>query len=118
ARKISCASNARQWGTAQMMYIQDFDEQFTPYVANIPNLRPDGSVFRTYSSWEKLVQPYVKNLQMCICPDQADIGFITTAHQTTEYAGYGMNYAYLNDFLGFDPPSGYSYKWSGLSQAA
>src|ERR1051325_2926267 len=33
------------------------------------------------------------------------------------YGGYGLNYSYLNDFVGDDPPSLYSYKWNGISQA-
>jgi prepilin-type N-terminal cleavage/methylation domain-containing protein/prepilin-type processing-associated H-X9-DG protein len=58
ARSITCVSNLKQLGTATMMYIQDYDEQFPikEYV-----LDPANNKVRT---WRELIMPYVKNGQI------------------------------------------------------
>jgi prepilin-type N-terminal cleavage/methylation domain-containing protein len=76
ARKAVCLSNAKQIGTAIMMYVQDWDEHFpvwwTPCwtgPAYAPgssmtggNNRPDNKPW-----WER-IYPYVKNGQVFTCP--------------------------------------------------
>lgn len=55
ARQASCASNEKQIGLGLLMYAQDYDERFM-------NVRqgPGG--------WNALIQPYVKNWQVFVCP--------------------------------------------------
>ncbi|MBC8139145.1 MAG: DUF1559 domain-containing protein [Fibrella sp.] len=71
ARQTSCASNLRQIGTALLMYVQDYEE-------TLPNRRfePFGSApdFSDYdqNSWRTVIQPYVKNRQLLICPSNPD----------------------------------------------
>jgi len=84
ARQISCLSNARQLSTAHMMYSQDYDERFVWYFnANQYN----GLIAQGMSSgdawwnamWFGLLQPYMKNWQILICPSK------------TPYFSYGVN---------------------------
>jgi prepilin-type N-terminal cleavage/methylation domain-containing protein/prepilin-type processing-associated H-X9-DG protein len=62
ARQTSCLSNTRQYGTATMMYVQDYDETF-PFSANINNNQCVSSFY-----WS--VAPYVKNNQITQCPSE------------------------------------------------
>jgi prepilin-type N-terminal cleavage/methylation domain-containing protein/prepilin-type processing-associated H-X9-DG protein len=59
ARQTSCLSNNRQYATATLMYVQDYDETF-PYEANM-----NGTCISTFY-WA--VQPYTKNDQIAQCP--------------------------------------------------
>jgi prepilin-type N-terminal cleavage/methylation domain-containing protein/prepilin-type processing-associated H-X9-DG protein len=77
ARQSSCQSNLKQLGLGMMMYAQDYDERMTyryyrlnPSVAGGP-------------AWDTgLLQPYLKNTQVNICPD-------------TLSRSYGYNVDYL-----------------------
>jgi len=73
ARQASCASNLKELALGVLMYAGDYDERL---------------VTRYYSGggqWEtSLVQPYIKNMQICRCPS------------TAEYS-YGYNQDYLNN---------------------
>ena len=66
ARQSSCASNLRQWGTAGQMYTQDYDGMFTPpykYQSTSPSCT-------NLDWWDDLLQPYVKNRQIAVCPSK------------------------------------------------
>ena len=65
ARQTQCLSNTRQYATALMMYIQDYDETF-PFSAYL-----NVSCVATYP-WA--VAPYVKNDQIFNCPSDDDSG--------------------------------------------
>jgi prepilin-type N-terminal cleavage/methylation domain-containing protein len=59
ARAIVCLSNTKQIGLAQLMYVQDYDEQFpTSWCKGFPG---------DANFW---VQPYMKNLDILICPSK------------------------------------------------
>jgi len=124
ARKTSCFSNTKQWALGEIMYIQDYDETFTPaWNASQPILRDNGSVYRTAFPWNALVQPYMKSIQMNLCPDNpwnATIlngGLNATARQQI-YGTYGLNYEYLGSFYGSDPSGNGNYLWNGIGLAA
>lgn len=82
ARQISCVSNMRQLGTSTAMYVQDYDEQFYPHRFNCDNgsacnplMTANGGQFngitgaaQTKIFWISLLQPYVKNYQVFVCP--------------------------------------------------
>jgi prepilin-type N-terminal cleavage/methylation domain-containing protein/prepilin-type processing-associated H-X9-DG protein len=92
ARQISCLSNMRQLGTSTGMYVQDYDEQFYPHRFNCdggsacnPLMTANGGPFngitgsaQTKVFWISLLQPYVKNYQVFVCP-------------STPNAWYGVN---------------------------
>jgi prepilin-type N-terminal cleavage/methylation domain-containing protein len=78
ARAISCISNTKQLGLAEMMYLQDYDETFwsNPWPGNgqngIVNPANNGTTF-----WSDLLQPYIKNTGVFSCPSNADVLFDT-----------------------------------------
>ena len=68
ARKTTCISNNKQLGLAIMMYVQDYDELLP--MAMVKTIPPKGDNFLfQVASWQNLVQPYVKNWGLFICPD-------------------------------------------------
>ncbi|MCW3094809.1 MAG: prepilin-type N-terminal cleavage/methylation domain [Chthonomonadaceae bacterium] len=67
ARQASCISNTKQIGTAMLMYVQDYDEQYPigRYNASAPNAADYGK------GWAGSVYPYTKNAQILKCPDDS-----------------------------------------------
>jgi prepilin-type N-terminal cleavage/methylation domain-containing protein len=122
ARQISCLSNVKQYGTAIMMYVQDYDEKFPlafgahPACPNpgqlcwnfntpVPyNWRPPhqaGSMRYEIGTqqWANTTQPYIKNFDMYKCPS-------TTS---TRLAGLDAEYA-----APVVKPVNVSYTYNGL----
>jgi prepilin-type N-terminal cleavage/methylation domain-containing protein/prepilin-type processing-associated H-X9-DG protein len=62
ARQTACLAHSRQFGTALHMYAQDYDEVLPLY---------------WYGSrigyWHIVLQPYIKNMQLFICPSAANV---------------------------------------------
>ena len=103
ARRASCMSNLKQIGLGFMMYTQDYDEKFPPamwfttwkgvgYVTQTDPSMPgykfkvnDGSGLAggsgNYVSWMDLIYPYVKSVQIFVCPS-------ATAAVSTPSYGY------------------------------
>lgn len=92
ARSTSCLSNLKQIGTGSVMYAQDYDEMVLPHCQR-DFTDPTGSV---YWYWFELIQPYVKNLQVIVCP----------SHKGA-VGGKGLvgSYGYLCDGFTTDPAS-------------
>lgn len=97
ARQTSCLSNNRQYATATLMYVQDYDETM-PFSAYL-----SGSCVATYY-WA--VAPYVKNDQVTLCPSepqamqlQALVG--APCANTPPYTSYSVNSAVFQN--GFFP---------------
>ena len=86
ARQTSCLSNIKQWGTAIMMYQQDYDELFPmaygfypgigwlrgiihDFPADWENSVTDPLEIAAYNMmWANSVQPYMKNMAIASCP--------------------------------------------------
>ena len=74
ARAISCISNTKQLGLAELMYVQDYDETFfsNPWPGGgqngIVNPANNGTTF-----WSDLLQPYIKNTGVFSCPSNSDV---------------------------------------------
>lgn len=71
ARQTTCTSNLKQIGTALLMYVQDYDEvypnrRFEPFDTSNNNARYDDN------SWRSVIQPYVKNTRILVCPSNPD----------------------------------------------
>src|SRR5580704_10871177 len=64
ARGISCLSNTKQLSTGIMMYTQDYDE-FYPigFISNDP------AGWGANDAWDDEIEPYMKSLQVLVCPD-------------------------------------------------
>ena len=65
ARQASCQSNLKQIALAAKMYGSDYDECLTPCQLGIAGVFP-------FYMWSNLLQPYVKNTQLVICPSRSD----------------------------------------------
>lgn len=77
ARAISCASNEKQLALGVLMYTQDADEALPPTQA------ADGTL------WPDLINPYVKNAQVRVCPDDSGA--------TNSYGLNELNFVDLTD---------------------
>ena len=78
ARQTSCLSNLKQLALGALMYAQDYDDTMMPRYYRIDPAVPGGP------NWDNhLIQPYVKNLQLAVCP-------------STGARSYGYNQYYLN----------------------
>ncbi|HEX8234824.1 MAG TPA: DUF1559 domain-containing protein [Abditibacteriaceae bacterium] len=77
ARRTSCVSNVKQLGTAMMMYVQDFDNQYPPRMPDSPGpaypCRPCRTDMGLPTSWTNLAQPYVKSRQLFVCPSDSGV---------------------------------------------
>ncbi|HLV80298.1 MAG TPA: prepilin-type N-terminal cleavage/methylation domain-containing protein, partial [Chthonomonadaceae bacterium] len=65
ARQTACLSNLKQVGLAALMYAQDYDETIVP-----TELGGDISDANELY-WGDLLQPYLKNWQLLVCPSAA-----------------------------------------------
>ena len=85
ARQITCASNERQIGLALTQYTQDYDE--TLVVNDFYNAQggPDCYI--------GLLQPYIKNLQVFVCPDDS-APMTALGNRKTSYV---LNNSYSNN---------------------
>ena len=80
ARQTSCLSNLKQVGIACAMYISDYDERWP--------------LQHWQYAWERswvILQPYVKNWQVLVCPSDPDQGMGDTWS--------GMSYMYTDTWL-------------------
>ena len=66
ARKANCLSNLKQIGTGMLMYAQDNDEHL-PVGGYYEILQAWPNSLDTMT-WRALVQPYLKNTAVYICP--------------------------------------------------
>jgi prepilin-type N-terminal cleavage/methylation domain-containing protein/prepilin-type processing-associated H-X9-DG protein len=103
ARAISCLSNLKQTGLGTLMYVEDFDETFpiNLYVGSDPT--------PCIETFYQEIQPYQKNSQIVICPDDsAKLNFITAmsviglpppclTSPPLVLASYQPNYAVIDD---------------------
>ncbi|HLK58393.1 MAG TPA: DUF1559 domain-containing protein [Chthonomonadaceae bacterium] len=94
ARKTSCLSNLKQIATAAAMYSQDYDTRLLPpWYYKFANPTP-AQVDITWT-WGGMVQPYVKNQQLFLCPDANSSSAATNSTYATIALGkqgsYGMN---------------------------
>jgi prepilin-type N-terminal cleavage/methylation domain-containing protein len=76
ARQTACLSNAKQIGTALMMYVQDHDEKFF-WMAAYNERRdvgagPWGASYITSVRWPYAHMPYMKSWNVLVCPSHKD----------------------------------------------
>ncbi len=96
ARQTSCLSNNKQYATATLMYLQDYDEAF-PMSAYL-----NGTCVATFY-WA--VVPYVKNGQITVCPSETQAIQLTAAVgapcvNTPPFTSYVVNSAvFKNGFV-------------------
>jgi prepilin-type N-terminal cleavage/methylation domain-containing protein/prepilin-type processing-associated H-X9-DG protein len=72
ARQASCLSNMKQLGTALLMYVQDYDEQFPCGSKQaFPNGPTNLNQVIAGVGWAGQIYPYTKNAQVLKCPDDS-----------------------------------------------
>jgi len=87
ARQSSCLSNMKQANTANLMYVQDYDE-------TLPTLTRDYSTSPvTTNDISLALQPYIKNTQIFYCPDRSQTGCYANA--SLKCMGVGYNWGPL-----------------------
>jgi len=80
ARQTSCLSNCKQWGLGILMYADDYDEMLVHYIAPYP---APGDPPSSYNWWYLMLQPYMRNHQLRICPSLS---------RASDRLGYGVNW--------------------------
>ena len=82
ARTASCQNNLKELGLAVLMYAQDYDEKFPSGY----NPGVSGMTVR----WADCIYPYVKNIQIFVCPSQPKAKWTANGDKT---GGYGCNFS-------------------------
>ena len=117
ARQTVCLSNLKQIGTANTMYLQDYDETFVPVGGTQEQSWPAGSrivysittgatIYEAKNGWSLNLLPYTKNRDMFLCPSMPHTFNGSANGRCKNYNGKPItnNYSY-NYWLGAD----YSY---------
>ncbi|MCC2669587.1 MAG: prepilin-type N-terminal cleavage/methylation domain [Armatimonadetes bacterium] len=92
ARATSCRSNLKQYATATLMYVQDYDELYPPGVYL------NGACYNYYYT---IIDPYVKNKQVTQCPsepkalDTTYVGACGPGTLSPQYTSYFTNPAII-----------------------
>jgi len=92
ARQTSCLSNVKQLSLGILMYGQDYDERYMHGGYAIPGM-PLGSQGTNVCWWRFLLQPYVKNWQIFICPSAAPQDASSSLQQYLDHYGYNSRIA-------------------------
>lgn len=113
ARRTSCISNLKQIGLGIMQYTQDYDERYPTafpgiHQSNIQYAAPGtpGARFSISDkghrmTWMDLIFPYVKSINVFICPSMGPPEDMTGAQQNAaQYAYNGAINGYDNDRYG------------------
>jgi prepilin-type N-terminal cleavage/methylation domain-containing protein/prepilin-type processing-associated H-X9-DG protein len=145
ARQTACLSNTKQIGTAMMMYIQDYDEQFPraqycsatvlpgalpssnttcTFASNAAGQVTGGGLLMNHFKWYSWMYPYTKNMQIFFCPSRkTDDPTWTLGGQIAN--GYALNlsltgFTTRNDVAntGFSNPSFQGGSLAGMARPA
>ena len=90
AKKTQDLSNMKQIGTATQIYLADYDDVYMSayYYNNNNGSAPDGNGVGGYTHWTGMLQPYVKNLQIFVSPNDPTRGLAPT-NFINNNGGYG-----------------------------
>lgn len=96
ARQAVCLSSLKQWGTAALMYTQDYDDHFPRWFRQIPKWNP-GAGFSMQTGWHtdgyywhEAILPYIRNYDTLLCPS-------AQGALNPFCLPYGWNRAYVHD---------------------
>ena len=98
ARQNSCLSNSKQLGLAFAQYGQDYDEKLplNPEGTENGSAGPPATGIYSLQAWFRVVDPYLKNQQILLCPSVSSATSATTP--PTDYN--------VNDFITVVPVPG------------
>ena len=106
ARQTNCLSNLKQLELGMIMYAQDYDERHTYSGLPTPAPAAPGGPYASSGCgnhywWFDLIQPYIKNRQLIICPSDdavtSCVGFPNRSYQPN------TNMANVKDSAVLDP---------------
>src|SRR5258708_98424 len=104
ARAISCLSNLKQDSLAYAMYTQDYDETTPCQVTPVSQRDANNYFVVTGGYWYNLIEPYIKNYQLLLCPDRvgttsskSNPSGLATGPTTGRIMGYGYNDGWVSD---------------------
>jgi len=76
ARQTSCTANLKQLALGMLMYAQDYDERFPAqniaHYPGGPTTYPQDACCVERNIWIWVIQPYIKNQQIGLCPSGDD----------------------------------------------
>jgi prepilin-type N-terminal cleavage/methylation domain-containing protein/prepilin-type processing-associated H-X9-DG protein len=87
ARQTSCLNNQKQLAVGWQMYVQDYDENIPAY--SLRRTSPPWPAAGWGESWYVVIEPYLKNAQIRVCPSD------TPDRYATVTMSYGYNGYYL-----------------------
>lgn len=97
AKATSCLSNLKQAGLGYALYTNDNDD--TTCLQNSPSVVTAG-VYQSGGYWFRLIQPYIKNWTLMLCPDRSLTSTSTKVQNyPTELSGRLMGYGYNDGWL-------------------
>ena len=106
AKKTSCLSNLKQAGLGFAIYTGDYDD--TTVLQNSPKVVDASSNYVSGGYWFNLIQPYVKNYDLMLCPDRGtvaapnanpskDVNAKQPPSLGRHLLGYGYNDGFVSD---------------------
>jgi prepilin-type N-terminal cleavage/methylation domain-containing protein/prepilin-type processing-associated H-X9-DG protein len=127
ARRSSCSSNLKQIGLGVMQYVQDYDERYpqqfywaggTTSELDTDTSKPSGnfvvevSATGHYRTWMDAIFPYVKSVQIFVCPSAPSSTPAPPSYgYSTAFGGYWTDASY------YDSTKDASSYWQPLAQA-
>jgi prepilin-type processing-associated H-X9-DG protein len=84
ARMSACTSNFKQYSSAFMLYLQDYDETLPMWSVSTPYLRGELGL----TTWDLLLQTYIKNFGVARCPSDPYPAFFEFKDGTTIWRSY------------------------------
>jgi len=101
ARQAACSANLKQIGLAFQMYAQDYDEMLPIWgYSLVAGPKPEDGPQEWFFTWDTVLQPYMKNQQILLCPGNR---YSRTArgYAMTRYTGdvYGTNWPCMIDYI-------------------
>lgn len=124
ARRAKCLSNMKQLALAAIMYADDYDEQFMPWNSDPTNTSPNCD--SGDSPWDECLQPYFRNSEMLVCPDNAlTTNNCTAPNDRKPFRSYALTGYVERQFEGFIPDPVHTviffekggYKWGFVDDA-
>ena len=119
ARRTSCLSNLKQIGLGVMQYTQDYDEKFplnvstppitpSPLVAGTPAATfvqaSDGGAGGNFLSWMDGIHPYIKSVQLWVCPSGRPYAPTSSSYGYSTYLA-SASYSSGGGYPAIDPRS-------------